>query len=438
MNRFRRSTLLLSAALLAAGCGDDTDTPTKPIAEQAAVEGRVELDGPATAPAVLAQQASAQTVAVGQLSSDGSVSALAEAEIRANGRFRVDSVPAGLSDLQVVARGSDGAALGRVMLHRQTEAGTTYLVAPIDGESSVQASTWARLEASGNATATSTEEVTLLVHADASTSADLLAGDGVAVTGDGVAMAAGTLTRVLAAYELDVDGGARAELLTAPAVQFAQSRDAGTSLQAAHDTYLDAAVQAYLAAGVSAEALAAAAASAASTMDASLEGRTMARGRLVVPAVLMNLDARTQLAATVDTGSAAELAAGVTSVLAEAEADVRGAATADEIRTALDARAEAGTEALVSGVLGMLAADLSTVLQAEVEVGARAAAEAARLDLRLATATSADEAAVAVEGYRGDVRAAVDTMIETSGRTDVDAEALTTLFIAAHAGGYIR
>lgn len=440
MNRFSPSILLLSAAVLVAGCGDGTDAPTEPIAEQAAVEGRVELDGSAsgTAPGARAQQASAQAVTVGQPSSDGSVSTLAAAEIRANGSFRVDSIPTGLGDLQVVARGSDGAALGRVMLHRETEAGATYVTAPIDGESTVQARIWSGLGASGDATATSTEEVTLLVRADAATVADLLVGDGVAAAAEAVATAAGTLTRVLAAYGLDVDGGARAELLTDPVVRFAESRDAGTSPGAAHAAFLDAAVEAYLAAGIDAEALAAAAAAASSTMDTSLQGRTSVRGRLVSPALLMNLGARARLAATVDTGSVVALADGVAAVLADAEAALREAATAAEIRTALDAGREAGTEALASGSVALLAADLSTDLQAEVEAGARAAAEAARLDLRLATVTSADGAAGAVEGYRSDVRAAVDSLIEASGRTDVDAEALTTVFLAAQAGAHIR
>lgn len=445
--RWTRTALALTTALSALtvlGCGEDATGPS--AGGTATIQGRVEEAGAgaAGAPAYRslvgggAASVSAEKVVVAQMEANGSLSALAEATVNADGTFAVQEVPAGREHLVVVAHGAGGAEVGRVMVHGRTRAGATVTAAPITYESTLRARAWAQVRASGRASATSPAEVALLVRTGSAASAAVLANQEVTAVADGLTLAGEAMTRVFAGSGRSMDASARAQALTSAAEAYARARFNGAGEGEAHDAYARAALDGWLAAGVSAEAVSVATASAATLFDARLEGRSGARGALVSEAVRMNLRARQRLAAGVQSGSHASVALAVLNVLASTEASVRGATSAAAVRAALDVQAAASAGATVGAILDLLVPNASLAVRAQVQAKAQAAVDAARLSARLSAAASPEAAAQAVAGYRGAVRAAVVAMLEASGRTDLNADALTTLYIAAHGGAHIR
>lgn len=442
--RWMRTALALTTVCTTLACSDDGTGPG--LDAQAQIQGRVEQTAPegAAYPSAAAFRAeaagdvTAKTVTVAQVNSDGSLSALAQADVAADGSFTVGDVPTGREDLMVVAKSEGGETVGRVMVFGRTEADAVIVTAPINYETSVKALAYARLKARGKASTSSSAEVALLVHPEASAAATIMAQQEVDAVADGAAVAGDAMTRVYAGFGTALDASARAEATSSAALQFAMARYNGTQADVAYRAYMDAALDAYAASGASLDAVVTATASAASTFDASLNGHTSVRGRLVAEPVRLNLRARQKLAAKFQSGSEASVALAVMNVLAEAETSVRGATTAAEIRTALDASATAAASATVSGVLDFLIPGGSVLLRGQVEAKAQEAVAAARLSARLSASASAEAAAQACADYRASVKAAVQAMLTAAGRTDVDVEAMTSLYVAAHGGAYVR
>lgn len=445
--RWKRSALALTTALGALtvlGCGEDT---TGIGAEgEARIQGRVEQTAPEAAAyptsrsvvAGASGSVSATTVTVAEVRTNGSLNTVAEAFVQGDGSFIVEGVPTDREHLVVVARTASGNAVGRVMVHERTEAGATITTAPITYESTLGATTWAEMKASGKAGATSPAEVALLVHASPTASAAVLANQEVAATAEGLFVATEAMTRVYANAGAAFDASARANAIAQAAVDFSRARFKGTSADAAHEAYLQAAVDAWVQAGKSLDVVTMATAAAASTFDARLNGNTGARGELVAEAVRLNLKARQKLAASVQSGAHAIVALAIVNALASTETSLRGATSAAAIRAALDAQAEASANATVGTMLDLLVPGAPLTTRSEVESKAQAAVQAARLSTRLSAAANADAAAQAVANYRSAVRAAVQAMIEASGRTDLNVDAMTSLYIAAHGGAHVR
>jgi hypothetical protein len=380
----------------------------------------------------------AKTVTVAEVASNGSLIALAQANVAADGSFTIDEVPTGREDLVVVAKSESGETVGRVLVYGRTEANTTITTAPITYGTSVKALVYSRLKANGKANLSSSAEVALLVHPDASAAATIIAQQEVDAVADGAAIAGDAMTRVYAGFGTALDASARADATAQAAIKFARDRYNGTSVDAAYETYLSASLDAHSGAGVSLESVVAATAAAASTFDARLTGHSSVRGNVVSEAVRLNLKARQKLAAKFQSGAEASVALAIMNVLAEADAGVRGASTAADIKAALDVGATASAGATVNGMLDFLIPGGSVLLRGQVEAKAQEAVAAARLNTRLSAAATAEAAAQACAGYRTDVRAKVQAMLQAAGRTDLDIEAMTSLYIAAHGGAYIR
>lgn len=422
--RWMRSALALGAALTAQGCVDRLTPVT-----DATILGRVEES----------TAAGAAGVAVGDLDLDGGFSGLVETTADPDGSFRVDGVPPDRAGLVVVATSTPGDTVGRVIVHERTRAGAETVVEPITLETTMEALAWARLKADRRTDASSASEVALLLHPDARTAASVLASDeDVAETARGVATAGETLTSVWAAVGTDLDAAARATLLTDAAAELASARHRGTSADAAAEAYAEAALDAWASAGASLDATAVATAAAASTFDGELHGHVQVRGPLVAEAVRLNLKVRRRLAARLQASLNGAAVPAVVQALAEAEAGVRDATTVAELRAALDACAQASKEATVGGVIVLLVPNPGLLMLMKMHSSAEAAVEAASLAPRLVAAGDAEAAANAVADYRARVRAAVDDLLEAAERTDVDAEALTSLYVAAHGGAYVR
>lgn len=437
MNGFRRSALLAGVAALVLGCSDDG---TEPEAGEASIVGRIEEEVPPGEPAGTAAPAAAaqtaQTVIVAEVQADGSLAQVAEGTVEVDGSFAVAGVPAGRENLVVVAHDESMASVGSVLVHARTTADATIEVAPIDISTTLEARAFSEVRAGGGSA--SSGEVTLLVHAPAGAGAGVVAATEVEAAAAGVIVAGETLTGVFAETGTELDAAARAEPFTAAAIEFAASRYGGTAVGAAEDALLDASLDALVDAGVSLEAIVQATAAAATTMDAELQGQTSARGHHVMETVRLNLRARQRLALQFADSTEGPVANNAAGVLATVENGVLAATTAAEIRTALEAGLTASLGTTLQAVVSLLVPGTDLPLQAEVEGLAVDAAVAARLSTRLEAAVTAQEAVAAVESYQAEVRAAVQAMVEASGNTEVDVDALTSLFIASYGGAEIH
>jgi hypothetical protein len=432
-------SVLTSAAALAA-CAETTGPNA---GNDASVQGRVEeTTPPASSPSATAPQraagGNAQTVAVVQIQADGSFMELATAEVDAGGSFTVEGVPAGRTELAVVAYG-DGEAVGSALIHEQSRADVTITAAPINSETTLEARTYSRVRASAGGEGSTSSELALLMHADGS-SVDAAATSEAEIEAAAAAYATASAT-MSAAYEMRgaaLDASTRAEIVSDAAVDFAIRRYNGMSLTAAHDMFTEAALDALVDAGAELEATVVATAAAASTFDAGLEGGSSIRGELDVQPVRLNLLARERLAASFASTFESSVAVAIENVIADARASLSLGIALIDLRALIDSTLSAVIDAGADACVTLLAAGASSTVQAEVRAAAEAAFEAARLEARLHSATTAQAAVTAMASYRADVRAAVDTMIAASGSTSADAEVLTSLFIAASGGAYIR
>lgn len=431
----------LSAALLAAACDD---TPTN-VDEQndAAVEGRVEETTPAPSSGPSPQRApgsQAQTVSVVHIDASGEYSELASADVRADGTYRIEGVPSGRTNTAVVAY-VDGRAAGEVLIHGEIRSRATIRPAPITYETTMETRAYARVVASGRADQTSTSEIALLLHADGSDLESTLSSDAqVQAIADGSAEAGATMGGVFADAGVALDADARADLLVNAALDLAADLIAGLTLDVAHDEYAEAAIDAYMSAGASLDAIVTATAAAASTFDAELEGRTDIRGRLIAEPILLNLRARERITVQHSASAEGTVAAVIESSLGSGRASVEAATTAAEVRAALQAHLESTIDAATDAAVELLAADASITVRANVRAAAEAALDEATLWTRLegSASASASAAASAAADYRAAVRSKVQAMVEAAEGATADVDVMTSLFIAACGGAYIR
>ena len=430
---------ILTAAALLTACGEDTTGPD--MGSRASVQGRVEETAPPAAPAGAPQRApgaSAQTVAVVQIEADGSLTELASADVDAGGSFTIDSVPVGRSGLAVVAY-ADGEAVGSVLVHEESRAGATIVSAPIDVETTLEARAYTRMRASSSAEAATASEISLLVAADG---ADAEAAAASETELEALATAYGTASATItAAYEMSgdaLDASARTDVLASAAVAFASDRDAGVSASVANRTFAEAAIDALIDAGAELEATVLATAAAASTLDAGLHQSSSIRGDLAVQPVHLNLLTRERLSASFGSSAEGSVAVAVADVLADARSSLSLGIGLIDLQALIDGLAVAAVDAGADACVSLIASNAAASVQAEVRARAEEAFEAARLDLRLQSATTAQAAVIALADYRAEVRAAVDAMLQAAGNTTVDAEALTTILIAAGGGAHIR
>jgi hypothetical protein len=432
--------LLMMAAL--AAC-DDGVSPSEhgSASVQGSVESTRDPAAPEPAPAGEAAPPSPapgptpETVSVVQVRGNGTFAELATASVDFDGTFAVEGVPAGRSDLAVLAY-AGGEVVGSVLIHETSRAGAVIVAAPINHETTVEAEAYARVRAEGDAGSAS--ELSLLVHMQGAAAERVAASAAeIEAVAAGYVAASAAMTRAYVASGAGLDASARAEALAAAAVQFAAERHAGVSASSAHGAFVDAALDAFVAAGAGLEQSVVASAAAATTFDATLYGASSARADVVAQAVRMNLRARERLAAELSTGAEASLGQAIRAVLGEARVALALGAVLD-LRVFIETTADAAIDAAADAAVQAVAGGATAQIQAEVRARAIAALETARLETRLAGVATADSAASAVAGYRASVRAAVDAMIAAAGSTSARADVVTDLFIAACGNAYIR
>lgn len=442
--KIRKGTIFVAttALLSMAACDDTPTTPDFEPENAAVVEGRVDETTPARSSANGPQRApgtAAQSVSVVQISSSGEYTALASADVRGDGTYRVEGVPHGRTHTAVVAY-VDGRVAGEVMIHGEIEARSTVRAAPITYETTMETRAYARIVAAGRADQTSTTELALLLHASGAELEALLESDAeLDAVAEGTAEASATMNEVFADAGVSLDASARSNLMVDAATDLAADLLGGLALDVAHDEYADAAIDAWAGAGARLETIVMATAGAATTLDAVVEGRTAVRGRLIREPVLFNLRARERAAARYETSAEATLAAAIESSLAGARAGVEASGSAaSEVKRELETRLNATIDAAAEAAVGLLAADASLEVRADVRAAAETALAEATLNTRLAHASTASAAASAMADYRASVRSAVEAMVEAAGDTRVDVAAIVELFIAAGGGAHIR
>lgn len=439
----RFAALALTLALPIAAC-DSTPTGSS-SADDSVIAGSIhssasESPEAAAGSSPLAAQgaADAETVVAGEVASGGGFHAFAEGRVEADGSFRIEDVPAGRSDLVVVAYGEGDTEVGSVVLHEETRTGVEHRTHPIDARSTFQARTFAKVRARDGG-GMGAAEVALFVHADESTASQAAASAvEVAAAAEAAIQARIALEAVLEAEGVvGLDAGTRAEMLAELAAERDRARDEGADAQASQEAFVSAALDAYVEAGARAEALALASAAAATAFDATLEteGEGIARLELARQALLLNLEARQRAVAEVD-GNAFGMKAAVIGALDQTEAAVRTAGSTAELRASLEvARAEGGGEIVSAGTSAL--AGLGVDLTGEIESELSSAVAAAALWTEMETAASAQAMATAAMDYRAEVRAAVDAFLETvpsQAQAGVSAEVLAALFVAFGSG----
>ncbi len=456
-----RSTLplLLSGVLLGLpACDSSSGGPLGPGSGTATVSGSIEPTGAdsfAPAAAVSGDQAATSgpgatsvyggvsTVVIGELRSNGTLEVLAEAEVDAEGRFRIEGVPAHRAELLIRALADGGAVVGSAVLHEETVPGGHHRAQPIGLRSSLHAEVWIRARtAGGPAHGMGSAEIALFLHAGADAG---LPPAPAAAEIDALAQAsirAGqAITAVLAAEGIQLDAAARNSLLLALAAKRDEERDAGADPDATQDAYLAASASALIASGVSAEALALAAAAATTAFDAALASGVEAAVRSVPirQGLLLNIAARKAVLASVS-GSAASQAAAASSVLAQLEGEVRATPHVNGLRSAL-VSAEASIEnQIVASVLAGIPEVIPGSVRLVVEGALVQAFAAVDFAATLHGAATAEAKAQAVKEFRAAVEAAVAELLSQvpeGAAVGLTAEAAARLLLAACASPVI-
>ncbi|MFP3948099.1 MAG: hypothetical protein ACOC8K_06870 [Gemmatimonadota bacterium] len=453
--RIKRYALHLLAASVLAVTGAACDTGSDLMGpggdeSPATVEGRVEgdgstddSDGSSTSPSRTTPYAvasgKATTAAVAHVRGDGSLEVLAEADLDADGSFRITGVPAGRSDLVVVARGSGGSEVGRVLVHGETRSGAVITTAPINAEATVEGRVFARLKSEGvPQEERASAQLALLIHMSEATAADVAAStDAVASVAHGARAGIEAMNRTFAELSADVDARARAEAMLQAAVDHAESRHAGADADAAAEAFLSAAVDGVVRAGADAEVVSLATAAAVTSVErAAAQVDGSAGLELARNGVRLNLEARKQLAASLSSDPSKSLATGV---LADLEAEVEASASLGAmIESIVDAEARFEEE-LTALILSELTA-LSATQRAEIEARLESAFATADLSARLDSAVTVSQVVQAVIEYRQELGAAVEAYLgilpdDVTATTRVSAELLMLVHGGSGLGG---
>ena len=428
------SLAVAGALLVLPACDSD---PTGDSGERSAVlSGSVEETSQAGVLAD-AQGVQASMVAAGTLRGDGSLDVLAEAQVDADGSFRIEGVPAGRAGLVVRAENASAQEVGRVIVHQETQAETETRVAPINAGTTLHANVVLEVHG-GNPDPASSAEVALRVMASGDGAA---ASSGVqtSTVASAVIAAGNAESAVLAGQGAAIDATTRSELVLAAMLDLEQSLAAGADFESSHRAFVNGSVAALIDAGVEARSMAAAQAAATTALEARLSSESAVHFEALRSALRMNLEARSRLLAEANgtTAGVAELAA---QVVAELGAHVEAATSVAELRAGFD-QSRAGLEARLTSTVTNALPGLPIELVGSVEAQLRTTLAQAELWGALEASASAGAMASAVAQWEADVEAAVHAWIDTLPSdiaAEVDVSASVTAFAALGAGPAIH
>ena len=443
--RFPSVLLILALAVGACDSVEQLGT-TGPEAEppegdpQGTIVGRIDAGlapGSGGSAMVAAGSADGLEVSAVEVRADGTLGTLATASVDENLGYTIEGVPVGSDRLLVIASSTDGTEVGRVIVHGPVEAAIAVTAAPLDHETTVEASIFVELVGMGlPPEAINPVEISLLVQLDPGTAQDVtISPPDVQGMADGMATADAVLTGVLAGADVDLDAAARFAATHEAALDFAASLDAGAASDIAHDALADAVVQALEEAGASADGLALATAGGATGLVVAMENASAdARLDMAKAAVELNLETRAMILESLP-DVMSEAGGSAAAALQQAQDQVESATSLSEIEAALAAIPEGVTEELLDIIFTHLG-QVPDQVREQLEAQLMDAFAEADLAAGLEGAASPEEILAAIEAYRQDVQQAVDALLDavSAAGGDFDAEALADLFLALRGG----
>lgn len=451
-----------AAALALAACSDSAPTglngssPTgsAPSASVGSIEGTIESTStaPSSGTATVSAASGASfsvapsfslgadgiTVAAARVKADGTLEVLRRASVSAAGAFRVDSVPAGVDRLVVVATSGAGAEVGRVIVHQSVSRGQVATAAPITGETTVEAHVFAEVVKAGMPVeAVNTVELARSIEVSGQTTADAL----LASTADLRALAEGakarqeTYTEALARQGVTLDAQQRFAATLPAAVAYAEERKGGAP-EAAAELRADSAAAALLRARGASDAAQVQAQGAAETgfLKAAAVANASARLDLARAAVQASLAARQRVvgsalrALAVPAGDAAAME----QRLAAARAAADTASSASSLRT-LSSQAADSAQAAFERYLSA-SGRVPAQMQTQLATAFGNLPSSATLEARLSASVGASATASAYVGFMGELRTAVQAAVaQVAGPGGVDGRATADLFVGLRA-----
>lgn len=393
----------------------------------------------APAPAALRQVGpgtTAATVVIGRFARDGDLRIFVRGDVGTDARFRVNSVPAGLTRLVAEVRDESGAAIGRSIIHIGPDEGEVVPVAAINGETTAEANVLGALVAGGEPAqqfATPDLAAKLEFSSDGEARSAAVSEAEIEALAAAFRAAQAAFLQTFRRLGINVDvrflqlAGADAALL------FAAQRDEGVEERQAEQTFLAALAEGYEEAGLDFEAQAiagsaAAAAAVAATADGSAE-LTLLRGTVTQMGAARALLAI--LALTALGGSTADAQA-VSEAFVDLDNDAGAATAVAQVLAAADAFRTTLLQTfttVATARLGLSAATVTNLIQA---VGSAPFQAALAADLAAAT----DIAAI-IEAYLGFYDALRDLVIDTLTAANVsapNAALAADIFVAADMG----
>jgi len=441
--------------VFAGGCDGNDDSITQPDPGDepaptafATIEGSVEETtevAASRAPSSLAfapmrprasRADEAATVAAAEVRADGSLEFLAEADVGADGRFTIEEVPTGRTNLVVAARSEAGEEVGRVLVHGETRADAALSTTPINAETTVEGLVFATLAASGApAEVRDAAQLALLLRMEESTAADVASSaQAIQEVAGGVRAEIEALDGAFVELGGQVNGRLKAEGMLDAARKHAQDRLAGADAEAAAQAFLEAGVAALIEAGAEAEEASLATSAAATGLDRAMaEADARARLDLAKNAVALNLLAREALLAELDETESKQEGA---EALAQARVEVGAATSVGEVAQAL-AEAESSFEATLTERVLTNLPQVPDAIRAQVQARLETAFAEANLSARIEAAGTVDEIVAAVAQYREAVRTAVEAFVEalpSSAGAELRAQVSAELLIAVQGG----
>jgi hypothetical protein len=380
------------------------------------------------------------TAVVGWIRSSGDFQVAAEAQVEADGSFRLEGVPAGRTDLVVQARSEAGASVGEVLVLAETRSGAETRVHPITARTTTEARVETRLRQTGRADMATRADLALLLALDAGAATSSTSGARIEALADAFAEARSAFVAHLDARGVGTSSAVRAEAAAEAMAAYAANLRAGNPVRASHRAYARTVIEAWSTNAEAPEALVLATAAASHRLSAMVAERIddpAAAFAAIRASFVANVEARRALAEAEAGGQGSlGLRAAALAHLSAVEARISDATTVAELRAGLAAeraQAEGRVAVAVLGELGSLDPAVLLVIDARV----RAAAAEAALWSRLEGAATVSATLAAVEAYRTDLSASVATWIDAlpaSLQGQVSASASVRLFHALGGG----
>jgi len=376
-------------------------------------------------------------VAAARVKSDGTLEVLRGASVAATGAFRIDSVPAGVDRLVLVAASGAGVEVGRVIVHQAVTQGQVAAAAPINSESTVEAAVFAELVKSGMPKeAINTVELARSVEVSGQATANALLASAAEIRAlaEGIKAQQETYTQALAQQGISLDAAQRFQAELPAAVAYAQERKGGASETAA-ELRADSAAAALLRAAGASDAAQVQAAGAAETGFLRAATVADANARLDIARAAMKRSARAR--ERVVDSVVKTLALSTTSVEAMMRPFAQAHAAADTASsvTGLHANFAAAADSAQAAFERTLSTTSSRVpaqAQARLAAALQSAPSRAALETRLAAAAGASATASAYVGFMTELRAAVEAAVAQAGG-GLESRAVADLFVALRA-----